>query len=97
MDTIQVKLDHDIRDYPLMELVHIHYTSMSTEELKASHSVIAVIAQHLYKKYFHDKIDINVKSFVKTFDELDEIGIEILRNQHGIDKSSPQKIDNPIQ
>jgi hypothetical protein len=84
----QGKPDHDIRDYPLMELVHTLYTSMNTEELKAIHAVMAAIAQHLEKKHFHDKIEINVKSLVKTFGELDEIALEILLNQHGIGLTS---------
>jgi hypothetical protein len=78
------KEDHDIRDYPLMELIHKIYISMNTEELKAAHSVINAIAEHLDKKHFHEKIAINVKSLVKTFGELDEIALEILYNQHGV-------------
>ena len=89
MDKTQGKPDHDIRDYPLMEIVHRLYGTMNTEELKAAHAVIGAIAQHLDKKHFDDKIDINVKSLVKTFGELDEIGMEILHNQHDIGKQPP--------
>lgn len=80
MDTKDIQ-DNSIRDYPLMEKIDRLYHTMTAEELKAAHAVIGVIAEHLYKKHFDYNIKINIKSLVKTFGELDEIGLEILHNR----------------
>ena len=77
MDT-PVKVEQEIRDYHLLDKINTLYNAMTTEELKAAHRVIAIISDHLDKKHFGEKIEINVKALVKTFGELDEIGIEKL-------------------
>jgi hypothetical protein len=75
-------LDNDIRDYTLMDKINKLYTLMTIDELKIAHSMIALISDHLDKKHFTDKIEINVKALVKTFGELDEIGMTILLNEN---------------
>ena len=75
------KKDHDIRDYVLMNKIDNLFRLLKTEELKGAHTAISVIASHLSKKHFEDKIEINVKALVKTFEELDEIGMEILYHE----------------
>jgi hypothetical protein len=75
-------IDHDIRDYVLMNKIDNLFRLLTTEELKGAHSAISVVALHLSKKHFEDKIEINVKALVKTFEELDEIGMEILHHEH---------------
>ena len=74
--------DHDIRDYVLMNKVDNLFRLLKGDELKGAHTVISVITTHLMKKHFDDKIEINVKALVKTFEELDEIGMEILHHEH---------------
>lgn len=76
--------DNDIRDYPLMDRIDNIYRSLSTEQLKGAHIIINTIAAHLNKKHFEDKIEINMKALVKTFGELDEIGMEILHHEHKV-------------
>jgi hypothetical protein len=73
-----VKVDNSIRDYILLNKINTLYSTMTDEELKIAHSVIAVISDHLDKKHFTDKIEIDIKALVKTFGELDEIGVEHL-------------------
>jgi len=74
----------NIRDYILMDRIDNIYRSLSTEQLKGAHIIINTIAAHLDKKHFEDKTEINVKSLVKTFGELDEIGMEILHHEHKV-------------
>lgn len=87
MDSSAVPLpkeDHDIRDYVLMEKVDKLFRSLKPEELKGAYAAIFILYSHLYKKHFEDKIKINQKALVKTLEELDEIGQEILYFEHGI-------------
>jgi hypothetical protein len=72
--------DNDIRDYVLMDKINKMYDTLNNKELEVVHNVINLISQHLDDKHFNKKIDINVKALVKTFGELDEIGIEKLIN-----------------
>ncbi len=73
-----VKVDCDIRDYILLNKINMLYNTLTDNELKIAHSVIALISDHLDKKHFTDKIEIDIKAQVKTFGELDEIGMEHL-------------------
>lgn len=71
----------DIRDYQLFDKIHSLYDKMTIEELKVAHEVISIISEHLDKKHFQEQKEIDVKALVKTFGELDEIGITILINE----------------
>jgi hypothetical protein len=76
------KKDHDMRDYALIRKVDNLLRLLNLEELKGAHTAISIISSHLSKKHFDDKVEMNVKALVKTFEELDEIGIEILHHEH---------------
>jgi hypothetical protein len=70
-----------LRDYELLNLVDTQYKTYNKEQLESAHEIINIIAQHLSKKYFEEKQEINIKALVKTFEELDEIGIETLHHK----------------
>ena len=80
MESPQEKEDNSIRDYDLMRKIDRLYSTLTKEELKAAHSVVAIIAHHLNTKHFDKKIKINIKALIKTLGELDENGIELLYN-----------------
>jgi hypothetical protein len=79
-----MKEDHDIRDYVLMEKIGKLFRSLKPEELKGAYATIFILYSHLYKKHFEDKIQINQRALVKSLEEMDEIGQEILYFEHGI-------------
>lgn len=70
--------DNLSRDYVLMDEITNFYDVLNKEELEVAHSVINIIATHLNNKHFRKKIKINVRSLVKTFRELDKIGLKDL-------------------
>jgi hypothetical protein len=80
----QAEENDTIRDYTLMNKIDKVYKTFNTEELKSAHLIIAIIAEHLNEKHFGQQIEINRKALVKTFEELDEIGMELLYHAHGV-------------
>jgi len=76
----EMNTSEDIRDYVLLENINRILQSMSATELKTANLIIKSIAQHLDNKYFNEKATIDIKALVKTFGELDDIGMEILHN-----------------
>ncbi len=83
-DKQQIEENETIRDYTLMSKIDKVYKSFNKEELQSAHLIIAIIAEHLNEKHFNQKIEINRKALVKTFEELDEIGMELLYHVHGV-------------
>lgn len=71
---------YSTRDYVLLDKINALYFTMTKEELTLAHSIIRTISSHLHTKHFEDKTEINVKALVKTFEELDEIGLEVIHN-----------------
>ena len=72
-------MESQIRDYELLDKVNNLFRSIRSErELKMAVQTIHTIAKHLHEKHFIEQNPINIRSLVKTFSELDEIGIEIL-------------------
>jgi hypothetical protein len=65
----------DSRDYVLMDQINNLYDLLNKEELEVAYAVINIIAIHLNKKHFREKDVINVRALVKTFEELDKIGL----------------------
>ena len=65
----------DSRDYVLMDQINNLYDLLNKEELEVAYAVINIIATHLNKKHFREKDVINVRALVKTFEELDKIGL----------------------
>lgn len=70
-----------IRDYELLILIDTQFKGYNKEQLEIAHEIINIIAQHLSKKHFEEKQEIDIKALVKTFEELDEIGIETLHHK----------------
>jgi len=65
----------DSRDYVLMDQINNLYDLLNKEELEVAYAVINIIATHLNNKHFRKKDVINVRALVKTFEELDKIGL----------------------
>jgi len=65
----------DSRDYVLMDQINNLYDLLNKEELEVAYAVINIIATHLNNKHFRKKDVINVRALVKTFKELDNIGL----------------------
>jgi len=65
----------DSRDYVLMDQINNLYDLLNKEELEVAYAVINIIATHLNNKHFRKKDVINVRALVKTFKELDKIGL----------------------
>lgn len=70
-----------IRDYQLMNDIDTLFRTYNKDQLISAHEIINLIAQHLNKKHFEDQKEINIKALVKTFEELDEIGMEMLHHK----------------
>lgn len=68
----------DIRDHKLIDKVNTIFSSMNNNELDSAHKIISVISNHLFKKHFVEKKEIDINALVKTFEELDEIGIAMI-------------------
>lgn len=82
--TFQIFLNHinrmeePLRDYVLMDEIIKLYDVLDINELEVAYNVINIIASHLNNKHFKKKININVRALVKTFVELDMIGLNDL-------------------
>ena len=81
----QQKEDNTIRDYELMNRIGTLYQTLTTEELKGAAALIFQISAHLRKKHIENKIRINRKALVETFEELEEHAMEVLYNIHKVD------------
>jgi len=75
----------DSRDYVLMDQINNLYDLLNKEELEVAYAVINIIATHLNNKHFRKKDVINVRALVKTFKELDNIGL------NKFEKMNPEK------
>jgi hypothetical protein len=70
-----------LRDYELLNQIDNAFKTYNKEQLESAHEIINIIAQYISKKHFEEKQEINIKALVKTFEELDEIGIETLHHK----------------
>ena len=68
----------DSRDYILINKIKALYSILDKEELDVAYNVIKMISDHLYKKHFRDKDTINVRALVKSFEDLNKIGRNML-------------------
>ena len=72
------RMEEPLRDYVLMDEIIKLYDVLDKDELEVAYNVINIIASHLNNKHFKKKITINVRALVKTFGELDKIGLNDL-------------------
>lgn len=63
------------KDLLLMDKVTDFYSNLHKDELEVACYLMNIISEHLHKKHFKNKIHINVRALVRTFDELDKIRI----------------------
>lgn len=69
------KIESDLsKDLLLMDKVTDFYSNLHKDELEVAYYLMNIISEHLHKKHFKNKIHINVRALVRTFDELDKIG-----------------------
>ena len=62
------------KDLLLIDKVTEFYSNLHKDELEVAYYVMNIISNHLHKKHFKNKIHINTRALVRTFDELDKIG-----------------------
>ena len=67
----------DSRDYELMDKVLDFCELLNAEELEIAQHLIEIIDKHLNKKHFREKIHINVRALVKTFEDLNIKKVDI--------------------
>ena len=72
---------NSIRDYELMSKINNIFEKLDYEQITSAHNIVSIIKEHLYKKYFDEKIEINVRSLVKTFEDLNDIALEKIHNE----------------
>ena len=72
---------HPIRDYELLKKVDDILREMTDEECRGANMVLSAINCHLFQKHFEEKMEIDVRALVKTFEELDEISMEMILHQ----------------
>jgi len=68
----------DSRDYILINKIKALYSILDKEELDVAYNVIKMISDHLYNKHFRNKDIINVRALVKSFEDLNKIGRNML-------------------
>ena len=64
------------KDLLLIDKVTEFYNELNKDELEVAYYIMNIISNHLHKKHFKIKININVRALVRTFDELEKIGSE---------------------
>lgn len=67
-----------VRDYPLLAKVDDLLHEMTDEERRGANMVLSVISCHLFQKHFEEKTEIDIRALIKTFEELDEISMEMI-------------------
>jgi hypothetical protein len=66
-----------IRMWDLLHMLEHNLRQMSREELQGALLVLGPLTAYLNRIHFEERREMNQKSFVKTIEELFEIGMEI--------------------